>query len=245
MTTTSSLIFSSEGSEISTRIEQNFHDIKLAITTAALSSGRTADEVALVAVSKTVGMQEVSEAVRAGMHDFGENRTAALVEKQEAFLDERWHFIGRIQTNKLKDIVGRASLIHSVASLHALEVINRLALAQGICQPILLEVNVSGEVSKDGASSSEVPALLEAASMLKSLEVRGFMTMAPIASSPEDATARRTFAALRELRDNLVPIFAGAENISLNELSMGMSDDFKEAIAEGATIVRIGRRLWS
>lgn len=199
----------------------------------------------LIAVSKTVGISEVEQAIKAGIHDFGENRTQLFQEKQQAFAQEHWHFIGRIQTNKLKEVVGKASLIHSAASEHALEVMNKLAQKNKVQQAALIEVNVSGEESKDGISAAEAPALLEYASTLENVTVEGLMTMAPLQHSSSDRTARTTFAALRELRDNLVPIFKGADNIRLNELSMGMSDDFEDAIYEGATMVRIGRRLWS
>ncbi|MDR2035761.1 MAG: YggS family pyridoxal phosphate-dependent enzyme [Coriobacteriales bacterium] len=238
-------IFLSEDTEIVTPIEKNYHDIQLTIDTAAASVGRDPREVLLVAVSKTVGVAVIEEATRLGIHDFGENRTKVLLEKQQGFPNERWHFIGHIQTNKLKEVVGRAILIHSVASKHALEVINTLALARGVCQSVLIEANVSGEASKDGATPAEVPGLLEYASTRAGIEVKGLMTMAPMLLSHHDDTARSTFAALRELRDNLVPVFSGSDNISLNELSMGMSDDFGAAILEGATIIRIGRRLWS
>jgi len=201
--------------------------------------------VLLVAVSKTVGIPEVQQATAAGMHDFGENRTNLFLERYNALPNERWHFIGRIQTNKLRDVVGKACLIHSVASRHALEVIGRLAEEQEICQSVLIEVNVSGETSKDGVEAEALPELLESASSIQGIEVKGLMTIAPVLLSEKDPTARQTFAALRVLRDNLVPVFAGAENISLSELSMGMSDDFEDAIQEGATIIRIGRRLWS
>lgn len=237
--------FSSEDTEIAPQIEKNYHDIQLAIDKAAQSAGRTAEDVLLVAVSKTVGAEEIQTAQSAGIHDFGENRTNLLAERQQAFRNEHWHFIGRIQTNKLKEVVGRACLIHSVASEHALEVINKLALKQSIQQRVLIEVNISGEESKDGVSANALLQLLELASTLPGVKVEGLMTMAAVLTSEEDTTAGRTFAALRELRDNLVPVFEDAENISLNELSMGMSDDFEDAIKEGATIVRIGRRLWS
>ena len=236
---------SGKDTEIATQIEKNHSDIKLAINSAAASVGRDPDEVLLVAVSKMVGTPEIQDAIKAGIHDFAENRSHLLLEKQTALPSERWHFIGHIQTNKLKDVVGRASLIHSVATERALAAISRLALQLGICQSILVEVNISGEDSKDGLSPAEAPGLLQRASATQGVEVRGLMTMAPLALTKEDKTARGIFAVLRELRDNLVPVFAGAENISLNELSMGMSDDFEDAIQEGATIVRIGRRLWS
>lgn len=244
MTTISSRIFSSEDTEITTRIKKNYDDIQLAIDAAAASAKRDPSEVLLVAVSKTVGIPEVEEAVEAGISDFGENRSQPFREKHQAFPTARWHFIGHIQTNKLKDVVGKASLIHSVATEHALEVINRLALERETRQAVLIEVNVSGESSKDGIAANEAPRLLEKAGSLPGVEVKGLMTMAPVQLSEYDDTARRTFAALRELRDNLVPDYVNAGNISLNELSMGMSDDFEDAIKEGATLVRIGRRLW-
>jgi len=201
--------------------------------------------VLLVAVSKAVGIPEVQDAIKAGIHDFAENRTQSLQERQSRFQNEHWHFIGRIQTNKLKDVVGRACLIHSLASVHALETVSRLAVQQGLRQNVLIEVNVSGEASKDGIAAGEVSGFLETVSNTQGVEVKGLMTIAPLLLSKGDETARRIFAALRELRDNLVPIFTKADNISLNELSMGMSGDFTDAIQEGATMVRIGSRLWS
>ena len=242
---TSSQTSSGKDTEIITQIEKNHSDIQLEIKSAAASAGRNPDEVLLVAVSKMVGIPEIQDAIKAGINDFAENRSPVLLEKQNAIPGVQWHFIGHIQTNKLKDVVGRTHLIHSVATEHALETIGRLAQKQGICQSMLVEVNVSGEASKDGMSASEVPSFLESVCNTQGVEVKGLMTMAPVTYSAEDESARRSFSALRELRDNLVPVFAGAENISLNELSMGMSDDFTDAIQEGATIVRIGRRLWS
>lgn len=241
----SSRTFSSEDTEIVTRVEQNYQHIQLAVNNAALLAKRDPGEIVVVAVSKTVDTSEIQDAIAAGIHDFGENRSKPFSEKLLAFPEERWHFIGHIQTNKLKDIVGKAHLIHSVATERALLAIDKLAQNQQIRQQVLIEVNVSGEASKDGVSATELPSLLEKASKLLHLEVKGLMTMAPILQGKQDDTARNTFATLRKLRDNLVPDFADADNISLNELSMGMSDDFEDAIQEGATIVRIGRRLWS
>lgn len=238
-------IFLNEGIEITASIEKNYFDIQQAIQAAASSAGRNSNEVLLLAVSKTVGISHIKEAVTQGIHDFGENRSQLLTQKQEALPSERWHFIGRIQTNKIKEIVKSACLIHSVASERALEAINKRAGNQNKRQEVLIEVNVSGEESKEGATAEKVPKLLELASSLPHVQVKGFMTMAPVATLATDQRPRRCFAALRELRDNLVAVCAGEENISLNELSMGMSDDYEDAVKEGATIVRIGRRLWS
>lgn len=199
----------------------------------------------MVAVSKTVDTNYIAQAIAAGIHDFGENRTQLFVPRQQEFCNERWHFIGRIQTNKLKDIVGRAHLIHSIASLRALEATNKYAQKQESTQAVLLEVNVSEEESKDGFCAADLPAVLEQARALPAVEIKGLMTMAPVKQNANDTKPRKTFAALRTLRDSLVPICAQAPNISLNELSMGMSNDFEDAVKEGATIVRIGQRLWS
>lgn len=237
--------FSSEDTEIATKIEQNYHALQLAINKAAELAQRDPREIQLVAVSKTVGSEEVAEAIQAGIHDFGENRTKLLGERQLLFPNERWHFIGRIQTNKLKEIVGKASLIHSIASKHALDVTSKLALKENINQAVLIEVNMSGEESKDGIGAEEASGLLEYATQLQGVRVEGLMTMAAPKTSVTDPSARNTFAALRTLRDNLAAVFNDTENISLNELSMGMSDDFEDAIQEGATIVRVGRRFWS
>jgi pyridoxal phosphate enzyme (YggS family) len=196
----------------------------------------------LVAVSKTVNARQVAQAASAGIRDFGENRSGTLHEKQALFPEYRWHFIGRIQTNKLKDYVGKVALIHSVASYRALEAIDRRAHSIGCVQELLIEVNVLAEASKDGVAPEQLADLLSAARALKSVCVRGLMTMAPLGSP---AAARHSFAGLRRLRDDLAADFADANNVRLTELSMGMSDDMEIAVEEGATIVRVGRRLWT
>jgi pyridoxal phosphate enzyme (YggS family) len=193
-------------------------------------------------VSKTVGIEEVGRAIEAGIHDFGENRTKLFNEKREAFPAERWHFIGSIQTNKIKEFVGRAALVHSVASERALEGIAKRACQLGTVQDLLIEVNVSGEQSKDGVGPDKLPFLLEKASGLEGIGVRGLMTMAP---QDDEATVRAVLGSLRRLRDDNAARFAATERIQLRELSMGMSQDFPFAVAEGATIVRIGRNMWA
>ena len=198
--------------------------------------------VLLMAVSKTVGLEEVQAAIDAGVHDFGENRTSELKRKAEAYPEQNWHMIGRIQTNKLKDVVGIACLIHSVASEHAADAIDKLAAKQGIVQSILLEVNVSGEESKDGFKPEEVNEALQHCEQLKNIEVRGFMTMAPLG---EIDTARHVFGRLYEIMDKSKVLFKDSANINLTELSMGMTQDFEEAVAKGATIVRLGRSIFA
>ena len=223
------------------RIARNIEEARENIASALEETGSTRD-VLLMAVSKTVGLEEVGAAIEAGVHDFGENRTAELKRKQEAYPDENWHFIGRIQTNKLKDVVGRACMIHSVASIHAIDTIDRLAGNLGIVQPILLEVNISGEESKDGFSEGELEPALDHCAGLGNLEVRGLMTMAPLG---ELDTARRVFGRLHEIEDELKVTYCDIGNVALNELSMGMTQDYVDAVREGSTIVRLGRSIFA
>jgi pyridoxal phosphate enzyme (YggS family) len=223
-------------------IAENYVRIRAEIDAACKRVGREPSEVTLVAVSKTVGAAEVAAAIEAGMHDFGENRTSLFNEKRDAFPGERWHFIGSIQTNKIKEFVGKAELVHSVASVRALEGISRRAVQLGLVQKLLIEVNVSGEESKDGVTAEELPGVLRAASQLEGIEVCGLMTMAPQGDLEQ---ARSTFAGLRHLRDHLKADFEVTGRIQLRELSMGMSEDFATAIEEGATMVRIGRSIWN
>jgi pyridoxal phosphate enzyme (YggS family) len=223
-------------------IAANIEALRASIANACGQTQRSTKDVKLVAVSKTVDLPQIAEAIAAGVQDFGENRTALLKDRQEEFAQVNWHFIGTIQTNKLKDVVGRADLIHSVASQHALEKISNLAFAHGIVQDILIEVNVSGEKSKTGLPASELDSLLEQAAKLANLRVCGLMTMAPRGCAQ---LARQTFADLRETATLMGTHYNDASNVSLTELSMGMSEDYIEAIQEGATIVRIGRSVWN
>ncbi|GHT78138.1 YggS family pyridoxal phosphate enzyme [Actinomycetota bacterium] len=194
-----------------------------------------------VAVSKTVGIKEVSDAIAAGITDFAENRSNLLKDKQQIFPDQNWHFIGRVQTNKVKDYVGKAKLIHSVLGERALLAINKRAVNHALIQDVLIEVNMSGEESKDGIYPDKLDSLLRAATECAAVRVRGLMTMAPLGDAD---LARKSFAGLRELRDSTAPKYQDFANIDLTELSMGMTDDFEIAIEEGATIVRIGRKFW-
>lgn len=201
--------------------------------------GRDPREVRIVAVSKTVGLDEIDEAVSCGIHDFGENRARPFGGKVDTFPGERWHFIGKLQTNKLRDVVGRALLIHSVDSLHLIEQLGQRVEKRGTNQHILIEVNVSGEESKAGFAPDEVREALDLARTFPHVRVDGLMTMAP---QGDQIVARQTFAGLRRLRDELAPDYS--ENVNLTELSMGMSEDFEVAIEEGATIIRVGRMIF-
>lgn len=222
-----------------TAIASRYEAIRRQVVDAADIAGRDPDDVRIVAVTKTVGIEDIRQALDAGISDFGENRVQEFLGKFGLFPDARWHFIGTLQTNKVKDVVGRAALIHSIDSRHLLDEVDRRAVASGVVQPVLLQVNVSGEGSKHGFTPDEVLEALMAASESDGVEVRGLMTMAPL-GRPEDA--RWVFRELRELRDSLQALHLNG--VELHELSMGMSNDFRVAVEEGATIVRVGRAIF-
>jgi pyridoxal phosphate enzyme (YggS family) len=226
--------------EVNMSIAENFAQVRQQVAEAARRSGRAPEDITIVAVSKTVGLEQVEEAIAAGVTDFGENRPDQLMEKHDAFPEVRWHFIGNIQSRRIKDIVGRATLVHSLDRVEHLERFEQRAAAAGIVVPLLIEVNVSGEASKSGFTPAEVASVLDGFGNYPHLRAHGLMTMAP--QGMPDAI-RRSFSGLRELRDALRPRFGG--NVSLDELSMGMSEDFAVGIEEGATIVRIGRSIFS
>jgi pyridoxal phosphate enzyme (YggS family) len=209
------------------------------VADAADVAGRDPAGIRIVAVTKTVGIDEVGAAIAAGILDFGENRVQEFLGKYGLFPQARWHFIGTLQTNKVKDVVGRAFLIHSVDSLKLLNAIDHRAVSMKVIQPVLLEVNVSGEVTKHGFAPHEIAEVLTEASGLAGVRVQGLMTMAPF-GRPE--AAREVFESLRELRDSLreMPL----DGVELDELSMGMTNDYREAVEEGATIIRVGRGLF-
>lgn len=220
-------------------VAARFQSVRRQVADAADVAGRDPSDVTIVAVTKTVGIEEIRQAVEAGMVDFGENRVQEFLGKYGLFPYVNWHFIGSLQTNKVKDVVGRACLIHSVDSLRLLREIDRRAAEAGVVQPVLLQVNVSGEASKHGFEPVELRDVLIEASTAESVEVRGLMTMAPF-GRPEDS--RWVFRELKELRDSLreMPL----NGVELDELSMGMTNDFRVAVEEGSTIVRVGRALF-
>ena len=207
-------------------------------------AGRSVDEVTVLAVSKTVGVDEVALAWQAGYRAFGENRPQELRRKLAGLADHpemdgvRFDMIGNLQTNKVNQVLGRVDLIHSVSSTHLAEAISKRSVAHGITSRVLLEVNVSGEESKSGFSPDEVRAELDGILALPGMEVEGLMTMAP-AHDPD--AARRTFSGLRELRDEM----RSSSGRGLSILSSGMSDDYQIAIEEGSTLVRLGRTVFS
>lgn len=223
-------------------IRQQYIDVAAQVEQVCLQCGRNPEEVRVVAVSKTVSADRVQDAIDGGACDFGENRPEQIMEKQGMYPDARWHFIGNIQSRRIKDIVPCASLIHSVFKSDHLQKISAAALAVGKVQDVLIEVNVSGEESKGGITADQLPAMLEASAGLEGVRVCGLMTMAP---QGDASVAERCFADLRRLRDSMAPVCLDLGIEPLTELSMGMSEDWQCAIAQGATIVRIGRAIFS
>jgi pyridoxal phosphate enzyme (YggS family) len=225
-----------------TRIAENLESVRRRIAQAAGAAGRRPQDVRLVAITKYVDSSVARMLVESGCSDLGESRPQALWEKAEACtgLSVRWHLVGRLQRNKVRRTLPVVSLIQSVDSVALLESIDAQAARLALQVAVLLEVNISGETTKQGVSPVELPKMLSAAAACTHTSVRGLMAMAALAGGPE--TARKNFADLRRLRDRLrVDLLA---EITLEELSMGMSDDFELAIAEGATIVRVGRALF-
>ena len=224
------------------RIAKNLTDVRERISAAAQRSGRSADEVTLVAVTKYVDSETTAMVAQAGCHDFGESRPQQLWEKADLLSgsDVNWHLVGHLQRNKIRKTVPCAELIHSVDSEALLLAINRIAEELGQPQRVLLEVNVSGDSSKHGLSALEVGPLLDTAAALANVQIQGLMTMAAL--SGDEAVARRNFRELRELRNALQA--NAPENVALSQLSMGMSRDYEIAVEEGSTIVRVGSCLF-
>lgn len=223
-------------------ITENVHLAKARIAAAALSAGRDPDAVRLLAATKMNGPDAIREAVAAGVDICAENRVQEFISKAEvnAYGACPVHFIGHLQKNKVKYLVGKVELIHSVDSLSLMEAISRRAEALGIVQRVLLEVNVGGEASKSGVEIAALPELLSAAGAFPGLRVDGLMAIPPVETV--SGGNERYFRRMYELFvDNGEKKY---DNVSMTELSMGMSDDYEEAVRCGATIVRLGTALF-
>ena len=224
-----------------TDIVSNIMGIRQRMTAAAERSGRNPENVHLMAVSKTVPPERVQQAIKAGITWFGENYVQEAREKIPAVgQNVSWHMIGHLQTNKVKYVVHLFDWIHSVDRIELARELDKRAAQNQRTLKVLIEVNVSGEVSKSGAEPSRVLELVRQISVMPNLNVQGLMTMPPFFENPEEA--RPYFVALRRLRDKIE-----GENIpgvQMKELSMGMTGDFEVAIEEGATIIRVGRAIF-
>jgi len=209
--------------------------VKEKILNAAHRAGKSLDNLTLIAVTKTVGTNEIRELTDLGLNCFGENRVQVAEPKINAINDTniKWHLIGNLQTNKVKKAVNLFSVIHSVDSIKLAIEINKRAKELDKRIEILIEVNVSGEVNKSGINPEALSGILDYCKLLDNIMVSGLMTMAPQVDDPEKV--RPVFKGLRQL----------ADQYDLTECSMGMSDDFEVAIEEGATMIRVGRALFA
>ncbi len=228
-------------------LAENITAVREQIAEAAQRVGRSPAKVTLVAVSKTKPLELVKIAYKLGTTDFGENRVQEALTKIADFdpTGIRWHMIGHVQSNKAGKVIGSFACIHSVDSLHIAQALNQQAEkasqanATMLRQPILLQVNISGEQSKEGMSEEETPILARQIVALPHLDVQGLMTVAPLVQDPEEV--RPVFRHLHELNERLRQEVAGS---LWQHLSMGMTDDYRVAIEEGATIVRVGRAIF-
>lgn len=222
-------------------ISENIKDVKERIQKACERSGREVSEVTLIAVSKTKPVEMLQEAYSENCRYFGENKVQELVDKWEIMpKDIKWQMIGHLQRNKVKYIVGKVDLIHSVDSLRLLETIDTEARKKGCVQPVLLEVNVAKEESKFGLMPEEVLSFVNESARFQNIRIDGLMTIAPFVENPEEN--REHFASLHKLFVDIRK--KKVNNVNMNVLSMGMTNDFEVAIEEGATMVRIGTAIF-
>lgn len=222
-------------------ISDNINTTKQRIAAAALKCGRDPDSIKLLAVTKTIPTEYIIKAIDAGITMLGENYVQEARDKIAAIGSRaQWHMIGHLQTNKAKYVVTLFDYVHSVDRMELAQELDKRAGLINRKLNVLIEVNVSGEKSKSGIPADDAPALIKQIAGLENLAMRGLMTMAPYSNNPENA--RPYFSALRNLRDNISR--QQISGIPMEELSMGMTDDFEVAIEEGATIIRIGRAIF-
>jgi len=230
-------------------IAANLDNVRERVDRALIAARRSSLGLCLLAVSKTVPAEDIAVALTLGQRDFAESYGQEFRDKHPAVAElvgrlglpePRWHFIGPLQTNKLKYVAGKAALLHSAGSAELLAGLERKAAQQGVVQDCLVQVNVAGETQKSGIAPAELPELLDGFVLSPHLRCLGLMVIPPYDDDPEKS--RPYFAALRQLRDQHRP--GGRPNVVLAELSMGMSHDLEVAIAEGATIVRVGTAIF-
>lgn len=218
-------------------IQERVKNLQQQVTAAAHLANRNPDEILILAVSKTMPASKVEEAISCGFTAFGENKAQELLEKSSSIKQHvDWHFIGHLQTNKVRQIIDKVSLIHSLDRMSLAEEIQKQAQAIDIIVNVLAEINMAKEESKFGVAPENAERFLHSVSAYPNIRVKGLMTVAPFVKNPEEN--RKYF---REMRNLLVDINSkNIDNISMDVLSMGMTNDYFQAIEEGATIVRIG-----
>lgn len=222
-------------------LKEQLANVEHEIENACKRSNRERNEVTLIAVSKTKPVETLQSAYDLGVRIFGENKVQELVDKYEVLPEDiKWHMIGHLQRNKVKYIIDKVSFIHSVESVRLAETIEKEAAKHNCIVDVLIEVNVAGEESKFGLSPEEVPSFVEEISKFTHLRVKGLMTIAPFVDDPEEN--RPVFKALKKLSVDIAA--KNIDNVSMNVLSMGMTNDYQIAIEEGATMVRVGTGIF-
>ena len=222
-------------------VVENLAEVEKHICEACARAGRSRDEVTLIAVSKTKPVSMIEELLPGGTRDFGENKVQELVDKYEVLpKDIHWHLIGHLQRNKVKYVVDKACLIHSVDSMRLAETISEEGVKKGVTVPVLIEVNVAGEESKFGGTLEETEGLVREIAKLPSIQIKGLMTIAPYVEDPEEN--RVHFSRLKQLSVDIKN--KNIDNVSMDVLSMGMTGDYQVAIEEGATMVRVGTGIF-
>jgi pyridoxal phosphate enzyme (YggS family) len=223
---------------------QNLEDLNNRITKACEDAGRNPNEITLVAVSKMKPVENIKEAFSCGQIHFGENRAKELQDKMDAYQEEKiqWHMVGNLQTNKIKYMVQRVNWIHSIEKTKYLREIEKRASRIDRVINTLVQINISGEDQKSGCQAEDLPEILEYAQDLDHVRVRGLMGMATFVDPEEVEQVRPEFQKLREIRDKHRQY--ENDNVQLDELSMGMTNDMEIAIQEGATMLRVGRAIF-
>ncbi len=221
-------------------LQERILKVKSEIADAAKRAGKSADDITLIAVSKTIDIETVKEAYSLGLNTFGENKPQEIRDKRPEIPDAKWHMIGRLQSNKIKYVTGTTELIHSVDSVELLEQINTYAQKQNAVQKILIQLNLSQEISKGGIDENDLGTILEAAEKCDNIKVKGLMTIGSAFASEYE---------LKKMFEKCYNIFVDNQtksyhNIDMTYLSMGMSGDFKTAIEMGSNMVRIGTRIF-
>ena len=222
-------------------LQENLQQVEANICKACENAGRKRSDVTLIAVSKTKPVKMLQTVYDLGPRDFGENKVQEMCEKMEVLpKDIRWHMIGHLQRNKVKYIVGKVELIHSVDTYSLAEEINIQAKKQNVIVPILVEVNIAHEESKFGISAEDAILLVEEISKLENIRIKGLMTIAPYVENPEDN--RLYFRKIKQLSVDITN--KNIDNVFMEILSMGMTGDYMVAIEEGATMVRVGTGIF-
>ncbi len=222
-------------------LKENLQKVEENIEAACKRAGRDRSKVTLIAVSKTKPVDMLQEVYDTGIREFGENKVQEMMDKYEVLpKDIHWHMIGHLQRNKVKYLMGKTALIHSVDSLRLAGEISAQSVKHDVTTDILIEVNIAGEESKFGTSKEEAMALVEAAAKLPNIHICGLMTIAPYVDDPEDN--RKYFRGIRELSVDIKE--KNIDNVDMRILSMGMSGDYEVAIEEGSTMVRVGTGIF-